>query len=180
MIANRQLADRPLSLGVDPGYTGGLALYDLEQKQLIQVIQMPLIKTKKADGMAKRRINIPHLSIWLDLYRDMIRGAVIEEVGSRPAQGVVSVFNFGMGTGILHGLIGANMIPIYTVRPATWKANTGLTHNKSLSVERARHLFPTHMSQFTRLSDNGKAEAAILAKYGERFFGALKPAAGLI
>jgi crossover junction endodeoxyribonuclease RuvC len=169
------ISERPLCLGVDPGYTGGIALYDLDQENLVQVIPTPVVKTINSKGRGTTRINIHEFSIWLDAHKDMIRACIIEDVAAMPEQGVVSVFNFGFGAGVLHGVLGAAMIPVFAVKPGVWKANMGLTSNKQLSLERARTFFPQFRDVFSIKKNDGLAEAALMAKYGERIFGKSAP-----
>lgn len=168
------LEERPLILGIDPGYKGALALYDVCAGALIEVMDMPINSYMGPDGRQKTEIKMMDLALFLDLNRDLIRGAIIEEVGAQPKDGKVSAFNFGKSTGILHGVIAANMIPIFSIRPAVWKTNMGLSADKNLSIQKAKVLFPNHTTLFLRKKDDGRAEAALLAKYGERIFGAKK------
>lgn len=164
------ITDRPFSLGVDPGQSGALALYNLETKQLVEVIDMPIKYTRTSGGKKQTIINGTELAFWLDMNKDLIRGAVIEDVHSMPRDGHVGAFKFGFNTGIVHGLINAQLIPIFTVTPSVWKMTLGLSHDKKLSNQKARVEFPNHLPSFLRAKDDGRAEAALLAKYGERIF----------
>jgi crossover junction endodeoxyribonuclease RuvC len=171
---DKKINERPLVLGVDPGYSGAFALYNLDSGALIEVMDMPTKSYTQASGKQKKHINLTEVAFFLDINRDLIRGAIIEEVGAAPDQGVVSMFNFGFSTGAVHGLIAANLIPIITVRPTVWKTNLGLSSNKTQSLERAKVEFPNLITKFLRKKDDGRAEAALLAKYGERIFGVKK------
>lgn len=175
MIIEGNITEKNLSLGVDPGYTGGLALWDLERNVLVDVIKMPIFTKKLPNGTVNRRIDGDVLRDYLALYADQIRSAVIEDVSSVTAQGVKSVFAFGYGAGQIHQACVDQRIPIFLVKPAVWKANLGLTSDKQLSLQKARVLFPTFAADFQKTSDDGKAEAALLAKYGERIYGSQKP-----
>lgn len=172
---NTSISDRSLILGVDPGYRGALALYDFESKNLIEVMDMPIKSYMLTSGRTRKEVKKEELSFWLDMNRDLIKFAIIEEVGAAPGNGGVSLFNFGFSTGLLHGLIAANHIQIITVKPTVWKSNLGLTSNKMLSCQKAQVTFPSHKNLFLRSKDDGRAEAALLAKYGERIIANPKP-----
>lgn len=169
-----ETGERTMVLGVDPGYSGALALYDLETRKLIYIKDMPITTVTMASGKSQRRLDTTELAIWLDMHRHLVLGCVIEEVTAAPGQGVVSMFNFGFSTGVLHGEIAAQMIPIFSVRPTVWKANLGLTSNKDLSRQKAQLDFPEMHTEFLLKKHDGRAEAALLAKYGERIFGISK------
>lgn len=171
---NQPLTDRNLILGVDPGALGAMALYCLDTKKLIEVRGFANRIITKKNGSKSRRINLEEVALFLDMNRDLIRAALIEEVGSRPGEGSVSSFSFGFNTGVIHGLVASHLIPITTVLPTIWKMNMGLTSNKKVSLDKAKALFPEHINQFLKIKDEGKAEAALLAKYGERIFGIKK------
>lgn len=160
-----------LILGVDPGLTGALALYDFHAKKLKAVIDTPTLKVKKTNGKETRIVDITCLSDFIKSFAALICGAVIEEVGAAPGQGVSSTFKFGMVTGIVHGVVAAHHIPIHLSKPPVWKAIMGLNQDKKLSCRIAAKTFPELEHSFKRGMDDGRAEAALLAKFGERIFG---------
>lgn len=166
-----EIPDRSLILGVDPGYKGALALYDMHSQTLVSVTDMPVKMYTLSSGKRRHEIDKQELAWFLDLNRDLIRAAIIEEVGAMPGDGGVGLFNFGFSTGVVHGMIAANLIPITTVKPTVWKINMGLSNSKIISLQKAQALFPSHHTSFIRKKDDGRAEAALLAKYGERIFG---------
>jgi len=49
-----------------------------------------------------------------------------------------------------------------------WKPALGLTSDKQVSLDLARHLFPAHAGLLRRKKDDGRAEAMLLAEYGCR------------
>lgn len=155
-----------LVLGVDPGFSGALALYNIDSQKLETVIDMPLVASPKKSGT--RQIDPYAMGLWLEAYSADIVLAVIEAVGSRPGEGVSSVFKFGYGAGIIAGVVAASLIPMHLTPPATWKLLMNLSSDKRLSCTKAAKLFPNFEKQFSRVKDNGRAEAALLAKFGER------------
>jgi hypothetical protein len=158
--------ERNLVLGVDPGFKGALCFYDYVKKEVKDIYDMPT--TLKENG--KTQLDLVKLAWIIDLYSTDTLFAIIEDVGPRPKEGVVSVFSFGFGTGAVHGVVSAHYIPIHIVKPSIWKMLTGLSSSKNLSRERATTLFPQHTHRFIRKKDDGRAESALLAKFAaDRF-----------
>lgn len=167
--------NRHLILGIDPGFSGALAvLAPIDPKggarpQLVDVIDMPL----KPEGFsispkAARQVLDPvKLGAWLSKYQQHLTLAVIEHVTASSQMGVVSAFRFGEGYGVLTGIIYGLGIPqIVKPTPSVWKGTLGLSPNKSESVERAKALFGD--KYFSLRKHDGRAEASLLAYYGIR------------
>jgi crossover junction endodeoxyribonuclease RuvC len=91
---------------------------------------------------------------------------VIELVSSRPGQGVASMFNFGMSFGVAIGVVQALNIPLHFVTPTKWKKYFSLSSDKEESRRRAINLWPESADRFSRRKDEGRAEAALMAKWG--------------
>ncbi len=151
-------------LGIDPGLKGAIALYAPERQIVIH--DMPTheitINNKK-----KNRIDIYELARLIDFHAANIEHAYVEEVTASPQMGVTSSFSFGMSAGIVHGIIAANLIPMTFVRPQLWKKHFGLTSDKDASRRKASSLFPLNVGQWSRAQDDGRAEALLIAVYGE-------------
>lgn len=158
---------RPLILGIDPGFSGGLALYNFEEKKLLEVIDMPTIKVKE-----KTEVDISKISSFIDHFGNDIKFSVIEEVGVMTGrEGRQGMFRFGVGVGVLRGVLGSYLIPTFSVTPSVWKGLLNLTSNKNDSLLKAKKMFPDSAHFFTRKKDDGRAEAALLALFGTRFLG---------
>lgn len=156
-------------MGVDPGNSGAIAFYNYKTKELHEVIDMPTRETKAGSrGKMVDGTEITHV-----MFGRFIHLAVIEDVGGRPNDGPIQAFRFGEATGIAIGCIQSMGIPLQFVKPEIWKHLTGLTRDKDLSRARAVATFPKHASLFKRKKDDGRAEAALLAKFGARFLGVL-------
>jgi crossover junction endodeoxyribonuclease RuvC len=153
-----------LIIGVDPGFSGAIAVYSPSQKSIIAVTDMP---TTSKSAQSKPQIVLSELQEFIAPYALYSRLAIIEDVGAMPGQGVVSMFRFGFATGIMHGMLGSFGIPITTVKPSIWKPSLGLQREKHHAIEKAKQLFPKSANQFTRTKD-GRAEAALLAYFGTR------------
>jgi crossover junction endodeoxyribonuclease RuvC len=155
---------RNLILGVDPGYTGALCLIDPGAGgagRIVTMKDMPLAQVKE-----RNEIDVGELNRWVDFHSREIRFAVIEKVGPRPGESPDRVFRFGYGAGVIHGICAGNWTSVFFVQPAVWKSLMNVTSDKDTSLELARKSFPDDEQLFRRQKDHGRAEAALLAKFG--------------
>jgi hypothetical protein len=84
-----------------------------------------------------------------------------------PKNGSIASYSLGLNSGIVIGVVQALGIPLERVRPATWKLAMGLRGKpKAASRGMATELFPDFADQFRRVKDDGRAEAALIARYG--------------
>lgn len=145
--------------GIDPGVAGAIAL--LEDDRLLQVLDMPTFQMK-----TKRTINADGISTTLrDWQPDHV---FLELVGSRPGEGHVGAFSFGEGVGVLRGVVAALQLPITRVTPAQWKQALKVPAAKDGARARATQLFPRAAAQWSRVKDDGRAEAAMIGLWGWR------------
>lgn len=157
-------------IGVDPGLTGGIALYSsgsykLEDEELI-IIEIPITKSLKGRG---NEIVWGSIVDSFDLLIGEADHAFIERVQAMPQEGASSSFKFGYVAGGIMGIIASRRIPVTMVEPQKWKHKMGLGAKKDVAVARACQLFPKHIQYFKgpRGGDkDGPAEAALIAKYG--------------
>lgn len=177
---------RSLILGIDPGIKGALVLLDPCHEWtgapfVVGSFPMPTrkIPSRVMDKAARVRVCHDGLGDLIGRIQTWIKYAVIEEVGARPLQGVVSTFVFGHGTGIVHGCLGAFMIPFHLVRPEIWKIVTGTTADKASSMRVATKMFGEEAmkTHWPEKHMDGVAEAAIIAHFGMRFQHVKDPAA---
>lgn len=152
-------------MGIDPGLGGGIALYDVNKKRLVFLGDMPC-KLSKSD---KRMVDSEGVANIIRGLKHLTRFAVVEEVASSPQQGIVSAFNFGRSFGILVGALAAHDIKTHFVKSQIWKSIFNLPREKEASLEKALEFFPGQSEYFKRAKDDGRAEAALIAKFGERF-----------
>jgi Holliday junction resolvasome RuvABC endonuclease subunit len=144
-----------ITIGIDPGKSGGIAWIDETGKACVE---------KMPDTLK---------DLWELI--DTIRGgyyricnegckAYIEQVSSSPQMGVVSAFTFGNGYGHLEMALTAAGIPFERVRPQAWQKAMGCMSkgNKNVTKRKAQELFPqikvTHAT----------ADALLIATYGTR------------
>jgi crossover junction endodeoxyribonuclease RuvC len=153
-------------LGVDPGANGAIALFDPAGVAQAWVWDIPVKDEGGVDPFALSEV-IEDL-MWAPYGRSI--KAVVENVHSMPRQ--AGAFNFGLYTGIVHGVLAAHSIPFELIAPSQWKPAMGLSRgatsgpeNKSKSRALATQLFPSLADSFKRVKDDGRAEALLLAVY---------------
>ena len=148
-------------VGIDPGFTGALAVIERDSGP-IQLYDMPILILGK-----KKELNRPLL---LELMYPWFRGSTIvaiERAQSMPKQGVRSVFNYAQGYGILLGMLSAFAVPHFIVPPTEWKKKmlAGLPRGKDTARFQAMNLFPSVAEQLNLKKHHGRAEALLLAEY---------------
>lgn len=153
-----------LILGVDVGLNGAFAF--LHDGQLLNVEDMPLVDVRHG---AKTRKELSAALLHDRLVDSDIRihKAVLEDVNAF-GMGRTSAYRFGVNVGTIVGVLTACGIRIETVSPVKWKRAMGLTTDKKLSRAMAIKLWPDQSQYFSRVKDDGRAEAALLAEYGRR------------
>lgn len=93
---------------------------------------------------------------------------VVESVHAMPRQGVSSTFKFGMGCGIIHGVVGALRLPMTLVSPGQWKTFHALARReKDASRQLAIRRWPQLERYLARKKDADRAEALLI---GDWFF----------
>jgi len=139
-------------IGIDPGAKGAIAERFVDNAGYIH--DMPMLG-KEVNGAALAEIFEGANHIY------------IEQVNSF-GMGRTSAFNFGQGMGVIKGVIATMKIPYTMVTPMKWKKHFGLNRDKDASRLLATRLFPNLADQFKRKKDDGRAEAALIALYGEK------------
>lgn len=152
-------------LGIDPGLSGGYALID-ETAKLIACGNFPTHTVNK-----KERLSGAALAAILGVVSSNTI-AYVEAVSSRPRQ--AGQFQFGINTGMIHGILYAHNIPFTLISPASWKATFGIKRTeeetkrdkKNEARQLAQSLYPAHADKFKRAKDDGVAEALLIALHG--------------
>lgn len=150
-------------LGIDPGLSGAIAIYDPKADDL-KVWDMPVHEIK-VNGKKKRTLDIFGLANIIDPIAGDIIKAVVEQVSAMPKQGVTSSFNFGFSAGCAQMVLAAYFIPLTTIAPATWKRAMGITKDKDNARREASRLLPKHSGLWPLVKHDGRAESALLAIY---------------
>jgi Holliday junction resolvasome RuvABC endonuclease subunit len=136
-------------LGVDPGaVSGAYALLNGAGWPIVDDI--PVVD---------RQVNAAE---WSRIVRQLKPDiAVVEQVGAMPKQGVSSTFKFGMGCGLIRGVLAGAGVPIISVTPAKWKKHFSLNSDAEKSRALAIRRFPS--ASLARKKDHGRAEALLMA-----------------
>jgi len=79
------------------------------------------------------------------------------------------MFNFGMGYGIILGILASYQCRHEIVSPVTWRKNLKVGPGKDGSRAEAVRLFPAQSEKFSRKKDDGRADASLLAYWGYKF-----------
>jgi len=147
-----------LYAGIDPGVSGAVG-FVLADGSFSDVLDMPTLATTTG----RRQIDFAALAAIL---RDHAPAFVlVERVGSRPGEGAMGAFAFGMSYGGILGTLGALALPHDVVQPASWKRKAGIPPGapKAASIAQALRLLPDAASHLARKKDDGRAEALLLA-----------------
>lgn len=170
-----------LIVGVDPGNSGAFGLYEHELKQLVGVYDMP---TYQATVNKRIRSRIDPIKL-----RDLFAGfaslgavlTVLEGVGGRPKQSASGAFVFGAGVGMVYMASVCAGIPVETADASLWKVVMQVSPDVLQIRDRARKEFPQMPDDMWNGPRGGvrhdRCEAALLAKFGVRMLGRVRPGA---
>jgi crossover junction endodeoxyribonuclease RuvC len=138
-------------LGVDPGITGGIAFLFANR---VVAEDIPTAGGDVDVDTLVRRVREMQPAL-----------AIIERANAMPKQGVASTFKYGVAYGALRTVVALCNIPYRLVTPGKWKNHFGLDSDKEKSRALAIQFWPG-CGYFSRKKDHGRAEAALLARYG--------------
>lgn len=153
------------TLGIDPGLSGGMALYDLQTGAMV-VAKIPVHHKTTAKGTRKKVLDLHAIRDWLDLFTGSHVHAWVEDPHAMPGQGVVAMFTFGQVCGVMQMAVVMAHMPMTLVAPVTWKGQMGLSKDKDHARRRASQLMPAYAHCWAQSGQDGLAEAALLAYYG--------------
>jgi crossover junction endodeoxyribonuclease RuvC len=152
-------------IGIDPGLSGAVAV--LTGTDSLAVFDMPTM-TVERNGKAKRQVSASELAEIIYIMKNDDCHVFVEKVSAMAGQGVTSVFSFGRSFGMIEGILAAFKLPVTYVAPATWVKAVGRGQGKDASRARAMELFPNNQTDFKRVKDDGRADAALIACWGLR------------
>ncbi len=162
--ASRPPVREGLTLGVDIGNSGGLALLTATG-DLVGVEPMPILN----DGPKGRpTVNGPLLAALV--HRWAPSAAFVELVGPRPGEAAGGAFSFGRARGLIEGVLAASGVPTRHLTPATWKRQVGIPPGrdgvKDMARAEACRRWPGMAERFAAKGSDGLAEAALVAAAG--------------
>lgn len=148
-------------IAIDPGSDGSAALF--ENDRLIEIMSF--------------KFNIEwesKLFLWCKIYSPNF--CVIEKVGARPGQGVVSMFTFGGNTRAAHSVMKVAGVPMNTVRPQDWQMKLGIYNvhrnvmndyqrkklNTETQIAKARELFPEMLGTWDKKKQGDVFASALI------------------
>lgn len=155
-----------LTLGIDPGQSGAIAL--LADGACAGFIDMPLVSRRAGGNEISGSLLAGTLRGVLQAHAGAYVLAVLEQVNAMPKQGVTSSFRFGQADGIVRGVLGALNIAWIEVPPQLWKRHLRLTGcDKDAARTLAIQRFPEHGALLARKKDVGRADALLMAVWAE-------------
>lgn len=150
-----------MRIGIDPGLTGAIAFV---HDGRVLLVDMPVSGRLCGKG---QEIN-PSAVERLLAAADKPATVYIEAVHAMPGQGVRSVFSFGDSHGVLRAVAACLELPIVWVPAQRWKKRAGLIgKDKDCSRTLAISRHPELAAQLERKKDIGRAEALLIAEFGE-------------
>lgn len=148
-------------LGIDPGLHGALAIFDPLKRFPITVLDMPIHKATKT---SKARVDVKGAAEIIERHKKTIKLAMVEDFW--PGRFVNQAYMLGLALGNMLGILEGLAIPVRKARGCEWKKQFKLGADKNQSRAKAIELFPSHVDLFSRVKDEGRAEALLLAVYG--------------
>jgi crossover junction endodeoxyribonuclease RuvC len=147
-------------VGIDPGFTGAIALLE-PGSWTLKVHDMPVLPGPKG----KTELDLRGLAEILIPSNQGRNVAAVERVSAMPSQGVSSVFRFGQTFGAIQMAVAAHGYETHYPPPSQWKKHFGLSSDKDTSRLLAMQRFPEAADHFKLKKHDGRAEAALLALY---------------
>ncbi|CAH2060719.1 unnamed protein product [Thlaspi arvense] len=174
----RENTESSFVLGIDPDLSGALALLkidhilDSSEAQVYDTPHLPVLVGKSV----RKRLDAKSI-VQLIRSLDIPSGstAYIEQSTPFPKDGKQGWYSGGFGYGFWIGTLVASGFSVVPVPSSLWKRHfqlAGGNCTKDDSRRVASELFPSLSSQLKRKKDHGRAEALLIAAYGE----SLKPA----
>lgn len=156
---------RVVTIGVDPGQTGGISA--IKDGKIAILDDMPTVPRLHGKG---EQVDAAQLA-------SILRGVLLlagddfvimhlEAVSSMPTDGGPQAFRFGESVGVVVGVAGALGIPINWVTPQKWKGKAGLLKKpKDAARTLAIQLHPEVAGDLTRKKDIGRADSIVIAHF---------------
>lgn len=139
--------------GIDPGFSGAIALFHHTSK-VVEVYSTPILQNPKDEIDEETLVSL----------LTGVNHAFIEKAQVMPKQGISSAGRYMMSFGIIRGVCAALKIPYTLVTPQRWKKAMvrDMPKGKDSSLIVAKRLYPD--IKFGR--NHNKAEAILIGLYG--------------
>ncbi len=148
-------------IGIDPGLSGAIAFFASVDD--LMIIDVPSFEASRGKQVDLHKL-VSSFNEALTVYEP--KHAFIENVHTMPKQGISSAFKFGKTCAYLEMLIAAFSIPITLVTPQEWKKELKVQKHKDNSRLRASQLLPEHANMWPLKKHHNRAEAILIAYYG--------------
>ncbi|MFG0299014.1 MAG: hypothetical protein ACF8K1_05365 [Phycisphaerales bacterium JB047] len=148
-------------IGIDPGLNGAVALID---NGVLEVESIPVLEVN-----GKKRLDLQGLASLLRTIVNKATTVVVERQQAMTKQGVSSTFRTGFGYGAILGILAALGAEVQEVRAQDWKTDyptlKGMERRDAKNEARrlASDYFKDNADSFSRVKDDGRAEAALIA-----------------
>jgi crossover junction endodeoxyribonuclease RuvC len=161
-------------IGIDPGLTGAIALFNTSTQEVINVIDIPTRDRAYGKG---GEVDWATLNKFLQEQLDILvvgeegweeTHAVMENVGVMPKQGIVSAFQFGQVNGGLKALLEILDIPYHLVHPVTWKKSMGLVGTGKTECMEIVKQIPSAQKYLKLAKHHNRADAIAIAITGSK------------
>jgi crossover junction endodeoxyribonuclease RuvC len=171
--------NNPIWVGIDPGLNGALAFISEDGDAcVLSTPTISIIKNKKN----RSEYNIMAMVVAIRSLQGK-RVVVCQELThAMPGNGNVSMYSFGRGHGLWEGIVLAHDLPLLFSMPQQWKKmypslfpsvkakdskekQKFKAESKKEALKIAGSLFPSLANNFIKMSDDGKAEALLIANY---------------
>lgn len=147
-----------LYCGIDPGLGGAIGIVNADGT-FATVFDMPTLPTTTG----RRQVDFAELAEVIRRHAPAF--VLVERVGPRPGEGAVGAFAFGHTYGGIIATLATLGTPHDVIQPQVWKRRAGLPPgaDKRCSVATCKRVLPDAADHLTRIKDDGRAEALLLA-----------------
>lgn len=154
-------------VGIDPGISGGVAVYDKAAHRIVFACDMPTQTIKVGRSKRTRLVGSQLISNLQFIKAEFDASiAVIEEVNGFTGQSASAAFVFGYTVGMTHACAYAAGLAVEVVASGTWKKHLKVPKDKQEAVAKACDLLPDDRHRFYNkrgTAQDGIAEAAMIA-----------------
>lgn len=162
-----------ICLGVDPGLSGAISAI-CSRRGLLAVEDLPVCSNGLEKAKVMRWLDVKALSDILadwsnrfEFHKESVL-AFLERSIPMPSQTVWTAASCFDSVGALRATVALKGYELHMISPNEWKRFYKLGKDKSESREIASRLYPGAADKFKRVKDDGRAESALIARYGLR------------
>lgn len=155
---------------IDPGVSGAVAAIGAGG---VKVADIPTLEIP-GTGRTKRVVHGYALAV---LLRKMVPAeesaiVVLEDVHAMPSNVSGSGANTSLmhSKGVIEGVLSVLRMDVRLVNTQRWKRHFGLDADKAKALTIARTLYPDLALELSRMKDDGRADALLMAHYGKAKF----------